>query len=191
MPRFDNRRQRYLDKDELKLILDTLKETEKSRNWYTIALFAVNTGLRKGEIFNLTLSNINFAARQATIVDTKSCRNRTIPLNDIAYDIVLDKAKTLQKHEHIFKNTSQRVFSQAVKKTGLNDGVTDLRYKIVFHTLRHTFASWLVQEGMPLALVSQLLGHSSIHVTMRYAHLAPSQAQSAVEIVGEKITECL
>jgi site-specific recombinase XerD len=69
----------------------------------------------------------------------------------------------------------------------LNDGIIDPRHKAVFHTLRHTFASWLVQSGFPIALVSQMLGHSSINVTMRYAHLAPSQEHQAVEFIGKKL----
>jgi len=70
----------------------------------------------------------------------------------------------------------------------LNDGITDLRHKVVFHTLRHTFASWMVQGGTPLALVSQMMGHSNLQVTMRYAHLAPSQAREAVDLIATRIS---
>ncbi|WP_408936570.1 tyrosine-type recombinase/integrase, partial [Desulfobulbus sp.] len=80
------------------------------------------------------------------------------------------------------------MFRKAVQESGLNDGITDSRQKVVFHTLRHTFASWLVQAGFPIALVSQLLGHSNINVTMRYAHLAPSQAREAVSLIDRQCT---
>ena len=79
-----------------------------------------------------------------------------------------------------------KIFEQAVKESGLNDGIKDSRHKVVFHTLRHTFASWLVQDGVKLEVVSQLLGHSSLNITMRYAHLAPSQGKSAVNLISEK-----
>ncbi|HBT97742.1 MAG TPA: hypothetical protein DEB25_09005 [Desulfobulbaceae bacterium] len=87
-------------------------------------------------------------------------------------------------NDHLFEDKSPRVFRKAIKDSGLNDGITDRRHKVVFHTLRHTFASWLVQAGYPIVLVSQLLGHSSINVTMRYAHLAPSQAREAVNLIS-------
>jgi site-specific recombinase XerD len=74
-------------------------------------------------------------------------------------------------------------FRQAVNICGFNEGITDNRYRVVFHTLRHTFASWLVQRGVPIHVVSNLLGHSSIHVTERYAHLAPDQGRAALELL--------
>jgi site-specific recombinase XerD len=57
--------------------------------------------------------------------------------------------------------------------------VTDRRQKVVFHTLRHTFASWLVQMGRPLYTVSKLLGHRNIRWTERYAHLDPEVQREA------------
>ena len=190
MPRFDNRRQRYLDKDELSLVLDALSEFEESENWHDIAVFAVNTGMRRGEIFNLTISDINFTDKMVTVVDTKSCRNRIIPLNDTAYNVLLTKKEMITDgHEKIFQDKSPRKFRRAIKETGLNDLVADRRHKVVFHTLRHTFASWLVQDGVELALVCRLMGHSSIHVTMRYAHLAPNQARLAVDLISRRLLD--
>jgi len=190
MPRFDNSRQRYLDQKELSFVLDTMRTSEESENWHDITLFAVNTGMRRGEIFNLTLSDINLTDKMATIVDTKSCKNRIVPLNDMACKILSKKAETKNnKYEKIFKDENPRIFRQTIKKSGLNDGITDLRYKVVFHTLRHTFASWLVQGGTELALVCRLMGHSSIHVTMRYAHLAPNHARQAVNLISKRILE--
>lgn len=91
MPKFDNRRQRYLNSEELRKLLYALIQEEKSKNWYNIALFAVNTGLRKGEIFNLRVNDINFHTAMATVMDTKSGKNRIVQLNDIALDVALKK----------------------------------------------------------------------------------------------------
>lgn len=91
MPKFDNKRLRYLNNYEIKNILDLLIHLEPSGNWHDISLFAVNTGLRRSELFNLTMQNINFTDKYLTVVDTKSCRNRTVPLNKIAIGIMAKK----------------------------------------------------------------------------------------------------
>ena len=73
------------------------------------------------------------------------------------------------------------IFSAKVYKSAvLIQAITDRRERVCFHSLRHTFASWLVQSGTPLALVSRLLGHKDIKMTMRYAHLSSNQDREAV-----------
>ena len=66
-----------------------------------------------------------------------------------------------------------------MKELGLNKDISDGRQKVVFHTLRHTFASWLVQKGTPLYTVAELMGHTSLEMTQRYAHLAPDTMRKA------------
>ena len=76
------------------------------------------------------------------------------------------------------------VFKRVVEEVGLNSGITDSRQKVVFHTLRHTFASWLVQKGTPLYTVAELMGHTSLAMTTRYAHLAPDNMRKAVDSIS-------
>jgi integrase len=70
-------------------------------------------------------------------------------------------------------------FERAVKDLGWNKGIEDPRQKVVFHSLRHTCASWLVMAGVPLYTVKEYLGHRQISQTERYAHLAPDSLQQA------------
>jgi site-specific recombinase XerD len=72
-------------------------------------------------------------------------------------------------------------FNRAVNELKLNEGVTDRRQKVVFHSLRHTFASWHAMNGTDLYTLQKLLGHSSISLVERYAHLAPSTLQAATK----------
>ncbi len=193
LPKFDNKRLRFLSRDEAQKLLDELKQ--RSDLWYDISLFALNTGLRAGEIYNLTFGNFDRKNRVAYVMKTKNLKNRTIPLNEIAFQILARRVST-RAGSYIFMGKRGKEikcvdnsFKKAVTSCGFNSYDTDRLNRVVFHTLRHTFASWLVQDGIPLAVVSELLGHSSINITMRYAHLAPSQGRMAVETIAKRLTD--
>lgn len=188
MPKFDNKRTRYLSEVEASQLLSALYL--KNEKWHDITLFALNTGLRAGEIFALQQENINFAQHSLNIVDTKNSQNRVIPINDTALGIVHKYAS--KNYTFLFSDIKTRdvspVFRQCVELVKLNHNVKDRRNRIVFHTLRHTFASWLVQRGVSLMVLSQLLGHKDLKMTMRYAHLAPDQGKLAVDLLSNNIS---
>ena len=187
MPKFDNRRVRYLTHSEASNLVSTLHAI--SPIWADVAVFDLNTGLRRGELLSLLPSQIDLPNRECHILESKSFHARSIPLNGAAMDIV-QKYLALREptsglplfHEKGHPlNPHSRHFRSAVRQCGFNAGVPDRRSQVCFHTLRHTFASWLVQGGVPLQVVSQLLGHASLKMTLRYAHLAPSQHRAAVD----------
>jgi integrase len=64
---------------------------------------------------------------------------------------------------------------------GFNKGITDQRQKVVFHTLRHTYASWLAESGTDIYTIGRLLGHSTVQMSARYAHLGPGAMQEAIK----------
>lgn len=175
---YDNRRVRFLSKSEARKLLEELRQ---NLLWHDITAIALYTGLRAGEIFSLRKSSLDIQNRYIHIFDTKSTLNRSIYLNAQALEVVQRHA--CLNRPYLFFNDQtcspirfvSRIFTSAVERAGLNPPDVDRRNKVVFHTLRHTFASWLVQDGTPLAVVAQLLGHTNIRMTMRYAHLAPSQ----------------
>jgi len=71
--------------------------------------------------------------------------------------------------------------AEAVAALGFNNGVTDPRQKVVFHPLRHTFASWLVEQSVDLYSVKELMGHGTLAMTERYSHLSPDKLRRAVK----------
>lgn len=183
MPKFDNKRIRFLTKEEAENLLYQLYYM--SELWHDITLLDLQTGLRAKEILTLTRTNVLFESRYICILESKNGKGRSIPLNDIAYSILI---KYKPSHNgYFFQNSNGECFKQpsvifrkAVEQTGLNVGISDRRMKIVFHSLRHTFASWLVQSGVSLMVVGKLLGHSTQIMTERYAHLCPDQLVAAV-----------
>lgn len=189
MPKFDNNRLRFLTKNEARRLISCLREL--SEQWSEIAYFALMTGLRAGEIFQLANQNFDERNRLIRFYDGKTTTYRCIPLNVVATKILRRQIQKNHGIGYIFRNSRgekwtqvSKVFFEAVEKCRLNAAVTDPREKIVFHSLRHTFASWIVQKGIPLQVVSNLLGHKSIKTTMRYAHLAPEQGRAAVAILA-------
>ena len=185
MPKFDNRRIRYLTHSEAANLVSTLYTI--SPIWADVAVFDLNTGLRRGELLSLLPSQIDLTNRECHILESKTFHARSIPLNDTAMNIAQKHLAVSESALPLFHakgnplNPYSRHFREAVRQCGFNAGVSDRRSQVCFHTLRHTFASWLVQGGVPLQVVSQLLGHASLKMTLRYAHLAPSQHRAAVD----------
>ena len=148
---------------------------------------ALHTGCRKNELLTLKWSDVSMERRYILLrpEQTKSNRRRAIPLNKTALQ-ALERLKDGNQTQWVFarrKNgkTGERVkaldwlFRKAVNFAGIED------FRI--HDLRHTFASWLVSEGVELVKVRDLLGHTSIKMTERYAHLMPDRLHDAVEIL--------
>ena len=182
MPRFDNRRQRFLTQTEAQRLLKELQE--KSPLWHDITLFALQTGLRASEIFQLRKSHVSFDNQLLYVFDGKNRVTRSLPLTPTALEIL--RKRLPSSPEAFFFTYEGRPIKQAGKpfrqivEQCFNTGVTDRRNRVVFHTLRHTFASWLVQSDTPLTVVGALLGHKTHIMTQRYAHLSLSQVQRAV-----------
>lgn len=160
--------------------LDRLVAQATGQHGRAIAL-AAKTGMRIGELRGLHWDDVDLVAKRMTIkrsivhrkVGTpKNGKSRELPLCDTAVAI-LKRQKHL-KGDYVFSeddgrpleiNTMYRRLKFFCKKAGLR--------KIGFHTLRHTFASHLVMKGVPLKVTQELLGHSDIKMTLRYAHLSP------------------
>lgn len=190
MPKFDNQRIRYLMPSEVHDLLLTLKNL--SEQWWAISTFALHTGLRASEIFNLRGFNINTTIKAAYIMDTKSYKNRAVPLNKTAYSIATSYYTKPNNILFPTKNgtpytDASNIFYKALDYTGINAGITDRRQKIVFHSLRHTFATRLVQKGVNIETISKLLGHRNIQMTLRYAHFAAVEQHAAVNLLDQAI----
>lgn len=185
-PKTDNKRERFLTEDEADRLLDAL--AEKSVQVRDMALLSLHCGLRAGEIFALTWANVDMERGTLSVRDTKSGKNRVAFMTE-SVRAMLDTRNHGKPSEFVFPAETggkigqiSQTFVKTVTALGLNAGVTDRRDKLVFHTLRHTFASWLVQRGVDLFTVQKLMGHETMTMTQRYAHLAPDHLQAAVKI---------
>jgi len=150
---------------------------------------ALHTGMRRNEQYRLRWEAVNLDVGIITIMDSKNGERRYIPLNSEARRVLGGLYAQRDDSDFVCPGTTgerrrdwRRWFERAVKKAG----IADLRW----HDLRHTFASRLAMAGVPLRTIAELLGHKSLAMTMRYAHLTPAHLRDAVEcLTGQNSTD--
>lgn len=169
-----NARDRWLTPEEEKKLLDCATNPSWLRNLLMVAL---HTGMRRGEILNLKWQDVDLTRRLLTVQRSKNGEKRSIPMSKTLYN---------KLSEIKIRDISGRVFPIAVRslraaydKTLDKAGIKEFH----FHDLRHTFATRLVQNGVDLYKVKELLGHKSLVMTMRYAHHYPESLRSSVEVL--------
>ena len=204
---------RYLAADEAKRLRDALDarqdemraERESANTWRTdrhkepmpsllqlpftdhlkpMVLVSLNTGIRRGELFDLKWSAVNFDTKTITVAGatTKTSDTRHIPMNKETIGALEAWKKQVSESPYVFPGQGGGRFED-VKSAWLKlleraqiDGFR-------WHDMRHDFASRLVMAGVPLNTVRDLMGHTDIKMTLRYAHLAPGTKAAAVELI--------
>lgn len=181
--RADNQRVRYLSDDEEKRLLAELKDNELTKN---LVIFAINTGMRRGEIFNLTWFDADLNRNVLNVRQTKTGKDRVIPMNDKVRLMLEDMPKT---NEFVF--TSPRTAGKLIDvKKGFRKALENAKiFNLHFHDLRHTFATRLADAGVPLSVIAELLGHSDIRMTKRYSHATDKAKREAVQKLTEIETD--
>ncbi len=179
----------FISIEEFKLIRSYVNE-EYLKDLFTVAFY---TGMRVGEIVNMKcnwidLSNNIITIRNGDDFKTKSKKERVIPFNQNLKAIFLkyiSRELSLKNYIYVFTNKNgiklnedfvSKKFKKAVRKAGLSD-------QIHFHTLRHSFASLLVQKGVSLYIVKELLGHENLSTTQIYSHINSSNLKDAVNLL--------
>ena len=182
---------RFLDFEETARFLDAAKAEPL---WFAMAHTALKTGLRNGELRALRWDDVDLragklivrrAAAKQVIGTPKSGRSREVALSD-------ETIRVLRAHRHlcqlVFCHPDGRMWTQdecdrplarICRRAGLAP--------VSWHVLRHTFASHLAIRGAPLKAIQELLGHSQISTTMRYAHLTPAAKRDAVALLDTKV----
>ena len=180
----NNKRTRYLTDDEVERLIT---ECAKKPHLYRIVMCALNTGMRRGEILTLRWDQIRNGF--IYLQKTKTNEAREIPVNDTLANLFKQiRAEqgltskcvfTYQAGKKSPVSTIQRV-DRAFKAALKNAGITNFK----FHDLRHTFASHLMMRGASLQDVQEILGHKTMTMTLRYAHLSQEHKKKAVNLLN-------
>ncbi len=171
------KRLRYLSDEEAERLIFNCEPYLKP-----IVVCALNTGMRKSEIFNLTWDRVDLKNRIILLDKTKNGDRREIPINQTLLNVLSSIVRNI-KTDYVFYNPEtlkpyydiKKGFQAALKRAHIMD--------FHFHDLRHTFASRLVMAGADLATIQKLLGHKTINMTLRYAHLSNVHLKDAVNLL--------
>lgn len=176
----NNKRDRWLTPDEEERLLKA--STVWLRNFI---FFALNTGMRLGEILSLSWRGVDMDRKTVTVFESKNDEKRTIPMNASTVKMLekMGKVRSIKTdlvfysscHTKLDARNVRRDFQEAVKKAEIED--------FRFHDLRHTFATRLIQNGVDVYKVQRLLGHKTPSMTQRYAHHYPESLRDGIDIL--------
>lgn len=176
----DNKENVYLSEEELTRLMTVLR-TDANRTVCRIVILLLGTGCRLNEILTAKKSDVDVQNRvlRITATNSKSKRVRSVPLNETSIEVILEQLENTKGYDYLFINhqtgkpytTIMKVWDRLRNKAGCSH--------IKAHTLRHSFASFLVNSGRTLYEVQAILGHSQSAVTERYSHLSTKTLQDA------------
>ena len=181
--------ERYLTEPEMTRLSDTLDrfETERRASAHAIAAIRIllATGCRKNEICRLEWDEVDWARKELRLRDSKTGAKR-VPLSSAALDLLRD-VPPVPGNPYVIAGFRpgmplgglQHIWERIRREAGLED--------VRLHDLRHSYASWAISDGVPLAVVGRLLGHKTPQATSRYAHLADDPVRDAAERVGNAL----
>ena len=188
-------RVRYLSDAERKALLAAC-ESHKNDYLYPIVVLALSTGMRQSEIMRLCWKDIDFERSTITLHETKNGERRVVPLVGKANEILRAKLDAHSSTEaHLFPSkrptrvrveTTEHIplfirgaWQEVVEKAKLKD--------FRFHDLRHSAASYLAMNGASLTDIAEVLGHKTLQMVKRYAHLSEAHTNKIVAAMNERI----
>jgi len=179
---------RWITRTEAVELIAAARSEKKAPHLGDFIRLGLHTGMRRGEMLGLEWRRVDLQRKLIYLEahNQKSGKVGSVPLNKDAYNAILSRARFRAEYcpgsRWVFCNSDgeqiksvKRSFRTACRRSGIED--------FHIHDLRHTCAAWLVQAGVNIREVAELLRHSDIRVTMRYAHLAPDNVVAAVRVL--------
>lgn len=179
-------RVRFLSDDERTKLLEICKQSD-SAFLYTVVVLALSTGARRMEILGLRWQHVDIARGMITLHETKNGERRVLTLTSLALELMKQHAKVRTLNcDFVFPAKSfdkpmdiTTPWETALKRAGIKD--------FRFHDLRHSAASYLAMNGASLAEIAEILGHKTLQMVKRYAHLSDAHTSKVVARMNEKI----
>ena len=180
-------RVRYLDDGERKRLLQSCKQS-KNPYLYIAVVLALSTGARRGEILGIRWPDVDFDRQVVILHDTKNKERRVLPITGHALELMWEHQKIRRIDTTLIfpslEDPKQYQDIRAAWENALVDAkIEDFR----FHDLRHSAASYLAMNGASLAEIAEVLGHKTLQMVKRYAHLSEAHTSKVVASMNKKI----
>ncbi len=177
---------RFLSHNEREDILWACQQSD-NEYLYTIVVLALSTGARRNEILTLKWENIDFDRQVITLHETKNGERRLLPLQGYAYELIYKLSKNINEHtQYLFPSKKtlkpieiKRAWETSIKRAGIEN--------FRFHDLRHSTASYLAMDGASMTDIAEVLGHKTLQMVKRYAHLSEAHTSKVVASMNEKL----
>lgn len=186
-PKESRGRVRFLNGDERAKLLTACKES--SNSWlYTCVILALSSGMRQGELMGLKWSDVNLKDGYIILHETKNGDRRRVPLSGLALSLLQEHAKVRRLDTPLLFPSNKdpqkpidlrKPWETALKQTEINN--------FKWHDLRHCTASYLAMNGASLAEIAEVLGHKTLQMVKRYAHLSDGHVSNVVASMNQKI----
>ena len=192
-PTVENAKLRFINKEEANKLLEELKK--RSQQVYEMSLLSLHCGLRFDEVTKIKWQDINIDEGFFYVRDAKNKKSRmafmTRPIKDMFQNITKGKPDA-----PVFKSSKgekikylSHTFNKAVKELKLNEGITDRRHMFTYHTLRHSFASYLAIAGKSAPAIKEALGQETLVMANRYIHFAPDSLKDIANVIEKALGE--
>ena len=175
---------RYLSDEERRRLLAACRTSDEQR-LYALVVVALGTGARQGELLSLRWSDIDLVRCRATLEHTKHGERRVLALEGPVLDVLRERMAVRRigvaqvfGSERGLATFPRNAWEQALREAGVPD--------FHFHDIRHTFASYMAMSGATLAELAEALGHKTLAMVKRYAHLSEAHTSGAVRRMTEK-----
>ena len=178
---------RFLTSEEAQTLIEKLS-TPRRQHLADMATFALATGMRESNVTGLLWKNVNIEQKYVFVEAERYKGKRTFraPLNEVAINVLKSRVGLHPTHVFSYRGKPVKKANREGFKTAKTEaGLPWLRW----HDLRHTWASWHVMAGTPLAVLKELGGWSDLTMVMRYAHLAPDFAEQYAGNVAQNLTQ--
>jgi integrase len=176
----NNTRTVFFTKSQVQRMIDMARKVEDNQELAEAIQFGVFTGCRQGELLELAVSEVDLESRLLTFLDTKNGEHHVIDIHPELLPVLEWRVQLKEPHHKVFDFRNDDDLRNQFYKVRDLCGIDD---EHVWHSLRHTTATWLAERGVPIQTIAHVLNHKRLETTERYTKVTNKARKTAIELL--------